>query len=629
MTLGDEATVPGVVALPEGPEADEAAIAAAYKAESATILRHRLALAIAFFIFGAGVFALVEVRYHPDNLRQVLVICGFAMLACVLALAACRVAPMSRHPRVVGVGLSAFLLVFTTWTSAITGDSAERIATYQVCTLCGFAVVLPWGWRAQLLVAAASFAGLALVVSYLHVPGALGYAYAAVASGALTAVAGAYFLDRYRHDAFVHAIQLTRASAAARAEAAINAALLRFGQTLNTYVDQPDLLERLSGLAAETIECEWCAVFIWDEARQAFRLHTALGACAGPVTEAAQIDFGWESLPALGERVRAGEIVEIRDPVCAPFVPVELLHRLHVSRALCVPITLGASIIGVLLPGDSTKSGREGPFSATQWRLAPGLAQIAATALANARLVQHLQAASRLKSEFVSTMSHELRTPLNVITGYTHLLMEGEFDPLTHGQQDTIGRIGRSARELLDLVNATLDLGRLEAGREVVAHEPVDLDAVGAEVVRELEAVAADGVALRWRNAVAPGSIASDPMKIKTIMKNLVGNALKFTSTGSVTVDTYPRDGVLVLVVRDTGIGIPADQLPVVFEMFRQVDASYTRRFGGVGLGLHIVKRLVDLLGGTVTVESAPGAGSTFTVVLPARAVAVERVTGT
>jgi PAS domain S-box-containing protein len=223
----------------------------------------------------------------------------------------------------------------------------------------------------------------------------------------------------------------------------------------------------------------------------------------------------------------------------------------------------------------------------------------------------------RVKSEFVSTMSHELRTPLNVILGYVDILEDAGVGAVTSEQKDILGRVHQSALHLLELIDATLAIGRLDAERETVLATPLDVGALFDEVVTSLEPLAAAGVVLRAHETLGGVRPALDRVKLKTIVRNLVGNALKFTDTGMVTVTMRPDGPAVVLEVRDTGIGMRPEELPLIFEMFRQCDGSTTRRYGGVGLGLHIVKRLVDLLDGTIEVASTWGVGTTFTVRLP------------
>ena len=245
-------------------------------------------------------------------------------------------------------------------------------------------------------------------------------------------------------------------------------------------------------------------------------------------------------------------------------------------------------------------------------------AQVAARTTELRQLYNQSQAASRLKSEFIATMSHELRSPLHIIMGYTDLLLEGEFGGLNEEQTHTLRVITKYQEDLLDLVNATLDLNRLEAGKLELELRHCDL----VQLLRELEdetrlGWTKPGVQFIWNASPDLPRLYTDPARLKTVLKNLIGNAVKFTARGSITIDARSTHGGVEISVADTGIGIAKEQQAVIFEPFRQVDGSTTRYYGGVGLGLHIVRRLLGLMGGNISVESEVGRGSTFRVWLP------------
>jgi signal transduction histidine kinase len=230
-----------------------------------------------------------------------------------------------------------------------------------------------------------------------------------------------------------------------------------------------------------------------------------------------------------------------------------------------------------------------------------------------------LREANAVKSDFVATMSHELRTPLNTIIGYTDLLRDGEFGELCPDQRDRIDVVRTASRDLLDLIDAVLNLNRLETSRVPLQMQEIDVASIVRQVGEELGTLdRKTEVRFDWSSDAALPRLQTDPMKLKVVVKNLVGNALKFTDKGFVRLRARPRDGGTEIIVSDSGIGIAAEHHRLIFESFRQVQPANTRRHGGVGLGLYIVRRLVDALGGRIHVESEIGRGSTFRVWLPA-----------
>ena len=229
---------------------------------------------------------------------------------------------------------------------------------------------------------------------------------------------------------------------------------------------------------------------------------------------------------------------------------------------------------------------------------------------------EQAERANRMKSEFVNMMSHELRTPLTVILGYLPLLKHAEKMPPAEMIVAMAQDIQASGDHLLHLINDLLDLSKIEAGKLDLRPETFALGTVVNEVLDRLRLKAQErGISLVNETGTLP--VRADPLRLRQILINLVGNAIKFTEGGNITVKAQALDGQAEISVADTGIGIPEVDLPEIFDKFRQVDSSSTRKAGGTGLGLAITKSLVELHGGTIKVDSRPGAGSVFTFTLP------------
>ncbi len=585
---------------------------AAYAVETMPALRQRMAVAMGIFVFFMGLGTIFEVKNYPERASFSLLLYGIEALAAALGVVAASVPRVREHPKRIAALTAVVLLTCINVYHGYVHAEAERLAIVLGCVLNLVSVLLPWGWVAQTVVATGGLASFAVAAPHLVAHEGVAYAALVLAASGTQSICAAYFLDRYRSEAFHRTAMQTK-------EAAISSALAHVGETLSKHLGEPDILDRVNHLAVEVIRCDFSSVFLFDEKRGVYWLASNVGSSPEVLAELSQLEFPANSLPIL-RALRPGALIAIDDTNDDSMVPPELSRRLEVASELVAPVARGDRIIGALVIGYRE---RRGPFSDREQRLTRGIAHTTAIMVENGRLIADLQSANRLKSEFVATMSHELRTPLNVIMGYAEMLADGIFHPAEPEWTGTIGRIQEHAIELLELVNATLDMGRLESGRETVEIGNVDLDRLLADLGRELKPLAQPPVTLTFANDVGGGPIRTDRVKLKTILKNLVGNALKFTTAGSVHVavaaapDPNGEDELAVFSVCDTGIGIAPEHVSMIFDMFRQVDSSSTRRFSGVGLGLHIARRLVDLLGGTIAVESTPGEGSTFTVAVP------------
>ncbi len=573
------------------------------------LLSRRLRLGLAFMGASIPLFAIADWRSHPELLPALLPYKALQVAALVIVVVALRARPNSQHlARLSHVAAGLFFV-------GVVGHAALRHDVYTAAvnlfvTVYVEAFLLPVSFAAHATVAAmAAFAVLsAAYLAQGSVDGVLTIpALPFWVAGAAAPWIG-YELQRNRQE-------LLRLRGAAEQRAEESEALGRVTREMIASFDTPALLHRLCEVTATVLHCDFARTIFHRSSDDTFALAASFGDSVEQQAEMRVLNLPRALFADLVPRLEAGEIVQLAPGEARDTVTAGLQSRLGVTRAMFVPLLPGGKLVGVLIAGFR---GPVEPFSALAERVAGGIARAAALALENARLVAELDSANSVKDEFVATMSHELRSPLNILIGYSDLLLEGAFETLREPQRNVVERMRQQSEQLLSMINATLDLSRLEAGGVRLPAVDIDVARLVADLERETPLnIKRPGVQLAWSVEGNLPLLRVDQIKLKVVLANLIQNALKFTEHGTVSLHARQHQQGIEFVVADTGIGIAPEARQLIFEPFRQADASIPQRFGGTGLGLYIVRRMVDLLGGRLTLDSAVGHGSTFRVWLP------------
>jgi signal transduction histidine kinase len=320
--------------------------------------------------------------------------------------------------------------------------------------------------------------------------------------------------------------------------------------------------------------------------------------------------------------VLEGKSVHILDIRADPDYTLGDRSRFEVRTMLGVPLMREGAAIGVIVLQRKTVR----PFTDKQIELASTFADQAGIAIENVRLFDEIQETSRQlaeasqhKSQFLANMSHELRTPLNAILGYTELIIDGVYGATSEKVQAVLKRVETNGKHLLGLINDVLDFSKIEAGQLKLSLDDYSIKDVVHNVFSAVEPLAAKKQ-LDFKVEIPPDIPPSrgDERRLTQVLLNLVGNAIKFTDSGRVAIKVAADNGSLSVAVHDTGPGIAPGDQEKLFEEFQQADNSITKTKGGTGLGLAISRRIVELHGGRLWVESRKGYGSVFTFTVPA-----------
>jgi GAF domain-containing protein len=406
-------------------------------------------------------------------------------------------------------------------------------------------------------------------------------------------------------------------------------ALGEVSQAVNSTLDLQTVLSTIVAKAVQLSTTDAGAIYVFDEARQEFELRATHGMDEATIKaiQDQQIRIGERTIArAAAERAS----VQIPDLLKEPSSPLlDIVIRAGYRAVLVVPLLRPGEIVGTLV----VRRKEPGEFPKSTLDLLETFADQSVLAIQNARLFREieekgreLEVASKHKSQFLANMSHELRTPLNAILGYAELMLDSIYGEPSDKMRAVLERLQSNGRHLLGLINDVLDLSKIEAGQLTLSLGDYSLSDIVHGVVSAVEPLAGEK-RLAFTAQVAPDlpSGHGDERRLSQVLLNLVGNAIKFTDKGEVAIRAFATNGAFTVAVCDTGPGIPVADQAKIFEEFQQADSSITRKKGGTGLGLSIAKRIIEMHGGRIWVESEPGKGSTFYFTLPVRVEAQAR----
>ncbi len=406
-------------------------------------------------------------------------------------------------------------------------------------------------------------------------------------------------------------------------------ALGEVSQAVNSTLDLESVLSTIVTKAVQLSGTETGAIYGYDEQSRELRLRATYGMDQELIDTLTQRHIGLDDsnvVSALAQR-EPTQIADLRQETASELNDVIL--RAGYRALMVAPLLRGEDLVGTLVVRRRTP----GEFAKNTIDIIKTFAAQSALAIQNARLFheiedksRQLEEASQHKSQFLANMSHELRTPLNAILGYTELMADGAYGEPSEKMLGILKRLEANGRHLLGLINDVLDLSKIEAGQLVLELSDYSVQDIAQTVRSTLEPLAADKK-LVFKVEVTPQlpSGRGDGRRLTQVLINLVGNAIKFTDAGEVAIKAEANNGAFYVSVRDTGPGISAADQAKLFQEFQQADNAITKKKGGTGLGLAISKRIIEMHGGRIWVESESGRGSTFTFTLP---VVVERQAG-